>query len=301
MGIGTHGLSRVTDYVGRIEAGGIDAAAQITVNAPAPALRLLDGDNGLGPAVAGRARAAAAEAARDCGIGAAFVTGGSHLGALAPYLYLAAEDGFAAITMTNTAPMIAPAGGAAARIGNNPVGFAVPDPDGAHFILDMALSTVSRSRVRAAARENRPIPADWATDADGRPTTDAAAALTGLMRAIGGDKGAGLALGIDLLLGVLGGAAMLTEVPNAANIPSEAQNLGQVFILIDADRLLPTEGRRERFDAARHMLATTPPIDADRAVRMPGDRALASLRKAEADGVEIDVALLDRLRTFAGR
>lgn len=299
MGIATHGLSRVRVYADRIAAGGIDPADRTEVVSPAPALRRVDGRNGLGPAVAERTRREAAEAARTCGIGAAFVTGGNHLGALAPYLYLAAEAGFAAIVSTTTAPMIAPAGGREARIGNNPLGLAIPGPDGNHVLLDMALSVVSRSRVRSAAREGRPIPESWATDADGRPTTDPARAMQGLMRAIGADKGANLALCLDLMISALSGAATLSEITTTGDLPGAAQNVGHVFILIDAARLLPETARRERLDAAGAILGGTAPVNSTHPVRMPGARALEALRVARRDGLNLKADLVDDLRELA--
>ncbi len=300
MGITTHGLNRVADYVRRMNAGGIAPAAEISVRSPAPALCHIDGHNGLGPAVAHRALGEAMDAARAVGVGAVFVRGGSHLGALAPYLFIAAEAGFAAVMTTNTAPMIAPAGGTAPRVGNNPLGLVIPHPDGQHVLLDMALSMVARSRVRGAAKEGVPIPDTWATDAHGRPTTDAAQAMQGLMRAIGGEKGASLALCLDLMAGGLSGAAILSEIPAAADHPESVQNLGQMFILIDAARLLPDEDRRKRMAAAEQIILGTPAVDAAHPLRMPGARALQSLQDARQNGMEISLNLLSELRLLAG-
>jgi LDH2 family malate/lactate/ureidoglycolate dehydrogenase len=155
MGIGTHGLSRVESYVARLRDGGVNPKARPVIAAPAPALRHVDGQNGLGAAVAIRATRAAMDAARDVGMGAAFCHASSHLGALAPQLLHAAEAGFAAIFVTNTSPMIAPQGGRSAVIGNTPLGIALPDPEGQHVILDFAMSVAARSKVRAIVIEPR--------------------------------------------------------------------------------------------------------------------------------------------------
>lgn len=299
MGISTHGLSRVRNYVQRIRAGGIDPQAKPEIQVPAPALRHIDGKNGLGPAIAESARAATQDAAAAFGIGAGFVRGANHLGALAPYLYRAAEAGFAAIMTTNTAPMIAAPGGKAALIGNNPVGIAIPHPDGQHVILDMALSMVSRSRLRAAAEAQQPVPDSWAMDADGNPTTDPSLAIHGLMRAIGGGKGAHLALCLDLLAGALSGAGMLDEIPAAADQPQSPQNLGQMFILIDAEKLLPKGERRRRLARARDIITGS---GTDRAAppRLPGARTLECLCKARREGLVVAPGLLRDLNALAG-
>ncbi len=288
------------DYVGRVKAGGIDPVADILVTQPAPALRHIDGQSGLGPAIARRALDEAMEAARASGIGAAFVYGASHLGALAPYLYIAAEAGFAAVMTTNTAPMIAPAGGRKPIVGNNPLGLVVPHPDGRHVLVDMALSVVSRSRVRAAANEGAAIPKTWATDAAGQPTTDPVKAMQGLMRAIGGDKGASLALCLDLLAGVLSGAAFLNQIPAGADQPDRQQNLGQMFILIDVGRLLPDDILRRRMDDASQIVGQVQPVDPAYPARMPGARALACLQMAHKTGLDLPQRLLSDLQSLAG-
>lgn len=299
MGIATHGLNRVRDYVARIAAGGIDPKAEVVVEEPSLALRLIDGNHGLGPAIARCALYAAMDVAREAGIGAAFVRHGSHLGALAPFLYLAAESGFAAIMTTNTAPMIAPPGGRMPLIGNNPLGLAVPHPDGRHVLVDMALSMVSRSRVRAAEKAGTDIPESWATDADGRPTSDPAKAMEGLLQAIGGEKGAVLALALDLLVCATAGAGFLSHIPNAAKTPERPQNLGQLFILIDAGRLLPDDVRRTRLDEAAALVTSSPLLDPNHPARMPGVRALRQLRAARENGIPVSPALLSDLREMA--
>lgn len=299
MGIGTHGLQRVADYLGRIRAGGIDPKASPCVTSLAPALRLVDGRHGLGPAIARRALDETLAAAREQGLGATFVRNGSHLGALAPYLWIAAESGFACVISTNAAPMIAPAGGRAARLGNNPLGIAIPNPGGLPAILDMALSVAARSRVRAAQKAGTQIPADWATDANGLPTTDPEAAMHGLMRAIGGDKGANLALCFDLLAGLLSGSAILSEIPNAAETPSAVQNLGHMFLAIDASRLLPPDTLAARMRDAASIVADTPAVDPECPPRLPGARAVAALYASRRDGLELSCDLLENLRNLA--
>lgn len=295
MGIGTHGLARVSNYVDRIKAGGVNPDAMPLITTPAPALRIIDGQNGLGAAVTLQATKAAMEAARGAGIGAAFCRGSSHLGALAPHLYLAAQAGFAAIITTNTAPMIAPAGGRDAVIGNAPFGLAVPDANGTPVILDIALSMAARSKIRQAAEADLAIPETWATDANGHPTTDAKAAMGGLMQAIGGAKGANLALCLDLLAGGLSGAAMLSEIPNANLRPDAVANVGHMIVLIDAACLLSQDTLASRMSDARNLIENGRRVDLSVAIRMPGARAIAALHKAQGEGFDIAPALLAEL------
>jgi len=300
MGISTHGLSRVAPILERIAAGGIDAGARPEVTAPAPALRRVDARDALGPAVAQMALAEGMAAARVAGMAGVFVRRATHLGALAPCLFVAAEAGFACLATSNSAPMLAPPGGRAARVGNAPTGIGLPHGDGRHAMLDMALSVAARSKMRRAAEEGRAIPPDWATDAEGRPTTDARAAMAGLMQAIGGAKGASLAVMLDLMAAGLSGAAILSDVPDTHKDAGARPDLGQMFLLIDVARLGGLAALSERIDRAAAILAETPAVGEGLAPRLPGVRALTAMETARAEGMELPPALVDALREAAG-
>lgn len=300
MGIKTHGLKRVPAYGDRIRSGGIKADARIACDRLMPALLKLSGDNGLGPAVAGHALRAGMKAASECGASVVFCAGSNHLGATAPYALLAAETGFASIIATNTAAMIPPTGGKAPRLGNNPLGFGVPNPSGDPVVLDMALSVAARAKIREAVQTGQPIPEGWATDAEGRATTDAAAALAGLILPMGGYKGYGLAVALDLLTGLLSGAGYLDQVPNAFGDASHVQNIGHLFILIDTARLMPEAELGARMQDFARRLHETPPVDPAEPVRLPGERSMARFRHAVRHGISPDPALIATIRAMTG-
>lgn len=299
FGLRTHGISRIPQYLARVPIGGIDARAEIATTRPAPAIALVDGANGIGP-VAGMAGLEAALAgARAAGIGAAFVRGSNHFGPIMPYAFLAAEQGFATIVASNATTTIAPWGGKDTRLGNNPLGLGVPDPAGNHVILDMALSVAARARIRDHAARGEPIPPDWATDAEGHPTTDAAAALRGFLLPVGGHKGYGLAVMVDLFAGLLSGAAYLTHVKAWDKQPEIAQDLGHVFIALDCARLGGADWLRDRMADFAAILHATPPADPARPVLLPGERELALMRRQRAEGILVAAADLERLEALA--
>src|SRR5690606_1112324 len=161
FGLSTHGLSRIESYGSRLQVGGINAKADISIQKPAAGLRLVDGDNGIGPLVGMHALRAAMEAAEACGIGMAFARQSNHFGPISPYGLMAAEAGYASIIGSNATTTIAPWGGTDARVGNSPIGFAVPNPSGNHFLLDMAMSVVARAKIRNALKAGQSIPDTW--------------------------------------------------------------------------------------------------------------------------------------------
>lgn len=299
MGLRTHGISRVAQYLGRVQLGGIDARAVPEITRVAPALAMVDGRNGIGPLVGMRALEAALEGARTCGIGAAFARGSNHFGPIAPYALIAAEQGFASFIASNATTTIAPWGGRDTRLGNNPLGIGVPNPGGDPVILDMALSVAARAKIRELAARGAPMPEGWATDVDGRPTTDPRAALAGFLLPVGGHKGYGLAVMVDLLAGLLSGAAYLTHVKAWDKEPGVAQDLGHVFIAIDTARLAPTEALRARMADFAAILHETPPADPAAPVMLPGEREMASLHRQRQEGICVAAADLARLQELA--
>jgi len=299
FGLSTHGLSRIESYGSRIQVGGINANAHITIQKPAAGLRLVDGDNGIGPLVGMHALRAAMEAAQDCGIGMAFARQSNHFGPISPYGLIAAEAGFASIIGSNATTTIAPWGGTDARVGNSPIGFAVPNPAGNHFLLDMAMSVVARAKIRNALKAGSDIPDTWATDASGKPTHSPKEALDGFLLPIGGHKGYGLALMVDLFAGLLSNAAYLTHVKSWVDSPDEPQNLGHFFILIDTRKLGSTQWLTERMNDFASILHDSPAADQSRPVIQPGEIELNNLRRQTSEGITIDADVLRLLQQYA--
>lgn len=301
FGLSTHGLSRVESYGERLSVGGINPRPHISVEQLAPAIVSVDGDNGVGPLVGMRALEAAMETARQTGVGVAFARGSNHFGPVSPYSLIAAEAGFASIIGSNATTTIAPWGGSDARLGNSPVGFSVPNPGGKPFLLDMAISVAARAKIRNALKRGESIPDTWATDKCGRTTTDPAAALDGFLLPIGGHKGYGLALMVDLFAGLLSGSAYLTHVKSWVDVPDEPQNLGHFFILIDTRRLGSTAWLTERMNDFAAILHASPPAEASRPVLVPGEIELNNLARHRRDGLALDPVVLALLEEHAAK
>lgn len=299
FGLSTHGVGRIESYGERLQIKGINPRPSITLEQVAPALIRVDGDNGVGPLVGMRALEAAMEAAATTGIALALARGSNHFGPVSPYCHIAAEAGFASLIGSNATTTIAPWGGSEARLGNSPCGFGFPNPGGDPIILDMAVSVAARAKIRNAAKAGQPIPDSWATDRAGRPTTDPNEALNGFLLPIGGHKGYGLALVVDLLAGLLSGAAYLTHVKSWVDSPEEPQDLGHYFILIDTKGLGAASWLSGRMTDFANILHSTPPADPNAPVLVPGDIENRNLARARQEGIRLDPSLLTKLQAFA--
>ncbi|MGH6661677.1 MAG: Ldh family oxidoreductase [Rhodospirillales bacterium] len=292
MGIATHGVIRLTPYTTRVRLGGVKAKPRVAVEARAPSLAMVDGDNGLGPVIGKRALKAAMEMAAATGIGYVGCRNSNHFGAMMPYALEACDAGLVMIAATNAGPTMPPWGGAEARIGNNPLCVAAPMPNGPHFILDMAMSVAARGKIRIAERNRTPIPEGWAVDKDGRPTTDPVAAMRGFLVPFGAHKGSGLSMAVDILAGVITGAGFLTGIASWAEQPKEPQRAGHFFLLIDPARLIGADAFAESMARFREIISSTRAADPAAPVLMPGQREQERRQAALAHGVAVPADLL---------
>ncbi|MFZ9255096.1 MAG: Ldh family oxidoreductase, partial [Hylemonella sp.] len=145
------------------------------------------------------------------------------------------------------------------------------------------------------------IPETWATDKQGRPTTDPAQALDGFLLPIGGHKGYGLALLVDLFSGLLSGAAYLNHVKSWVDAPEEPQNLGHFFILINTQLLGSSQWLTERMMDFAAILHESPPADPGKPVLVPGEIELAKMAQQRQHGIKIDASTLALLQQHATR
>jgi LDH2 family malate/lactate/ureidoglycolate dehydrogenase len=236
-GTDTHGLPYLKLLVERVEARMVVLPTRITVLREDGATALLDGGNGIGQMAGWRAMELSVRKAREFGIGLTLVRNTNNLGFLAFYTMHAAAQGFVGIAMGNANAAISPWGGAEAFFGTNPLSIAAPG-DGEPVALDMSSSVVARGKVRKAQRLGEKIPLGWALDESGVPTDDPGAALKGTLLPIGGPKGYGLALMVDVLAGMLSGAAFGRHIKSFHQLTGPTE-VGALTLAIDIERFIP--------------------------------------------------------------
>jgi (2R)-3-sulfolactate dehydrogenase (NADP+) len=294
QGLGSHGLSRVSQYATHLRNGRVDGAAVPKVARRKGAAIAIDAGEGLAFPACELAVREATAAAREHGIAIAGVMRSHHAGVIVDHLRPAAAAGLVGLGLANSPAAMPAAGGMHAIFGTNPVAAAFPRGarDADPLLIDLSLSEVARGKVMVAAKEGKPIPLGWALDAAGQPTTDAKAALTGSMLPIGAvtsSKGAMLALVVELLVTALIGANFGFEASSFFVDEGNRPGIGQAFIVIDPAALSGA-------DCARSYLARVEVLVAemlkDPGVRLPGARREALRRQAEAEGLEVADALV---------
>ncbi|HEV8661697.1 MAG TPA: Ldh family oxidoreductase [Candidatus Methylomirabilis sp.] len=299
-GVDSHGVLRVGVYVERLKRGLINPAPKVRVLRETPGAALLDGDNGMGPVVATAAMRLALEKARATGTGTVAVRRGNHYGMAAAYPLMALEENCIGLTVTNGPALVAPWGGTRRFFGTNPLAIAVPAGRERPVVLDMATTVVARGKIIKAAKEQQPIPAGWALDVAGSPTTDAAAALAGTPVPLGGYKGSGLMLLIEVLSGVLAGAAVGPAVGELYDNPRRPQDVGHLFAALRLTAFGDPEAFKARMDAMIQEVRSGPAAPGTERIYLPGEIEFETEARHRREGVPIGPALWEEL-TVLGR
>ena len=262
---------------------------------------LVDAKDGLAFPACDLAVKEAVARAREYGVAFAGVTNSHHFGVAAIHLEAVAALGLVGIAMGNS-PAAMPMTGAhgftrRALFGTNPIAAVFPRKQGAPISIDLSLSEAARGKIMVAAQKGEAIPLGWALDKQGNPTTDAKAALEGMMLPFGshegGTKGAMLALMVELLVVALTGAQFGFEADSFFVAEGNRPKLGQAFIVIDPNALAGNDAYYGRVETLLGAML------GDDGVRIPGYRRNELAAKAQADGVTIPDALLSQLRQLA--
>jgi LDH2 family malate/lactate/ureidoglycolate dehydrogenase len=294
-GLASHGVARVPIYVRRLELGLVNPRPQWRFLREEGAIAVLDADNGPGPPAAAAAMARAMELARSMGVGACAVRNSNHCGALAYYTLQAATQAMIGLAATNANATMAPWGAREPVLGTNPISAAVPTAGDIPFVLDMSTSAVARGKIILAARSGTPIPEGWALDPQGKPTQDPHAALRGVLLPAAGPKGYGLALLVDVLCGVLAGAAFGREIGALYDELNRPQRLGHFMAAIDIGHFIEVPVFLAAMDALIADIKSAQPADGFTEVLLPGELEARAEARAGREGVLIPATVYQEL------
>lgn len=299
-GVDSHGLIRLPVYASRIQAKVVKARPAITVESRFAAVAQVDGDNGLGPVVGCRAMDEALNLAEKCGAGFAGVRHSNHFGAAAFYVERALARRCIGVAVSNAPPNMAAFGGRERFLGTNPMAVAIPAGEELPVLFDASSSVVARGKIILAAHRHQPIPEGWAIDPQGRPTTDAPAALAGAVLPFGGPKGSAISFIIDIFSGVLTGAAFALHLNTLENLQA-VQNLGHVFAAYRTDLFLPAGEFARRMDEILRMLKAAAPAPGVERVLAPGELEYATEARNRKLGIELSKEVVAQLSQLGGQ
>lgn len=313
LGVDSHGISMLPMYDQMRRDGKLNLRAVPRVVRQSATTALIDGDAGLGHPVSVTAMNLAIDKALAHDIGAVSVFNSHHFGAAGYYAAMAAERGVLGMVASSTRFVsLVPTFGAEPVLGTNPLALSAPAGHNPPVILDMATAVVAVGKVKVYGLNGKDIPPGWVVDGQGRPMTDAAAALRTIMelpegginpvggagKELGGHKGYGLSLFAHILGGTLAGSSF-SPVRNRTQGKADPDNIGHFFLALNPAAFRPAEDFRADLDVVVDTLRATPPADPAQPVRVPGDPERESRADRLAHGIPMPDTLKAQIRGIA--
>ena len=303
-GVDTHGLQTLPHYLERVRRGLINPRPDLKVERVTPMIGSLDGQDAFGFVVATKAMNEAIDMAREFGVGIVSARRSTHFGMAANYALQAMDAGYIGIVFTNASRAMPPWGGREGLFGTSPIAVAAPAGKETPFDLDMSPAVAARGKIRRAARRGQSIPLGYALDAKGRQTTDPNVALDGgTVQPIGGPKGSALAMLMDVMGGVISGAAFAGDVRNHFEDYEAPQNVGHFIMAMRPDLFVSRDEYMKRMDTLAKRVHHNPTAEGFDEVIMPGERERRLEKKYRHIGVPFhakEIAALQEAAAKAG-
>ncbi len=291
-GVHSHGATWIPIYVKALRAGWIKSQPNIRIVKEHGPVATVDGDNGMGQLASIAGMKLAIEKAKQHGIGMVSVRRSNHNGAMAYYVEMAVRNDLIGFTATNGGAIMGPVGGISPRLGSNPFSYGFPAGQQLPIIFDMACCVVAWSKFALYKAKGEKIPLGWALDREGQPTDDPQKAMEGLVLPVGGHKGYGLALGVDLLCGVLSGSAFNGDT--IINWP-KPNNLGHSFAAIDPGCFMPLDEFKSRVDEESHRMHDSVRAEGVEHIWVPGERSQLTRAERLRTGIPMLRSVIEKL------
>jgi len=298
-GVDSHGINRLPVYAKRIQEGRINSTPQLAMKKTAEGILLVDGDNGLGQVVATRALEKGIPIAREKGVAVVAVKHSNHFGAASYYCEKACQEGIISIILTNSPPGIVPFGGKAAFFGTNPIAIGIPTGTDTPVLIDMSTSVISRGKILLAAKERKTIPAHWAINKEGVPTSNPEEALEGALLPVGGVKGSLLAMAVEIFSGILSGAAYGPHVQSLFEDHHGSANVGHFFILLDIKPFMAPQLFHTLVQQFIKELKAVPLAEGVEEILYPGERRKREYERRLREGIPVPESVIKELREVA--
>ena len=284
-GTDSHGIQLLCFYVDQLLAGDMVAGETGHIVSENGTSLVYDAANGMGQVTARICAGHAARVAREIGVGIVTARNCNHFGAAYWWARQMAEAGNIGIVMCDASPLVAPWQGRDPRFGTNPICFALPGEES--FLLDMATTTVAAGRIfKASINQQETIPAGWALDAEGVPTTNTATAMAGLLMPLGGYKGSGLAMMVEILCGVLSGGKVAGEIGSIRK-RGRPPGLNHFFLAIDLARFGDVGAIGARAEELANMVRGATPATGYDEVLVAGEVERRTEAERRRDGIPL--------------
>lgn len=290
-GVHSHGTRHVVRYVRQLLGGEWNPHPTFTVLSEKGGVVLFDGDSGAGHLIGRHATRLAIARAKEFGIGSVSVRNSTHCGAMAYYTQMAADAGCIGFASTNAGVRMAPWGGRDPLVALNPLSWAAPTNRPWAVDLDMATSVVAGNKLTMAKERGESIPLGWAIDENGNPTEDPDAGMRGVILPVGGAKGYGMAVCLDIITGVLSGGRFGAGLggPGAA----------QIYQAIDIETFMPVDEFRARMGELIDQLKSSRLAAGSTGIFLPGEIEYNAKQARLTSGIPMTAVVIEEMNRLA--
>lgn len=292
-GVSSHGVLRTEHYVKRMKEGGMNPNPEFKIEDRGKTAALFDGDNGMGHVITKNAMDKAIDLAKKNGIGMVGIVNSSHCGALSYFAEQAAKEEVVSMVMTHTDSAVVPFGGSEPYFGTNPIAYGFPAKNHKPIVLDMATSNVALGKVLHARETGKSIPGNWGVDANGKSVTDPN--LVKNLLPIGGPKGYGLALTVDVFSGILTGSAFGTNISTMYGDYKNYRRLGHVILTVDPGLFIEKEEFLANIDQMIDELHNLKPAEGFNSVMVPGEPEQKKEEERRVSGIPVPESIYQYL------
>ena len=299
-GVGTHGTACLHDYIRHARGGGIDVGSEPSVIRDGPAFALTDGNAGFGVLTSHWAMKLAVQKAEQSGVAFVTVRNSAHFAAAGYFANMAVEKNMIGLAMSNANPVMAITGTYGRTIGNNPIAFAVPGPDGGAVHMDVALSAAAGLKVRAYGKMGQEVPLGWVLNSSGEPSTNPADYINGgALVPVGEHKGYGFAVLVECLTAALSGAAIMNEVHDWTTDHTQPGNQGHSFLALDVSQFVPFPEFEKRIAALISKIKSAPLRPGVKEAYLPGELETIAEEENRRTGLQLHPNALQSLHGIA--
>lgn len=297
-GVDSHGIRLLPHYLRGVKGGRINPNPRYVFKKTAAATGTFDADHTFGHAAGMEAAKRAIRLAEKAGVGHIAVYNSTHFGAASYYALEIARHDMLGISFTNTDALVKSYGAKGPFLGNNPICFTAPCKGEEPFCLDMATSIVTFNKIRQFREQGLDAPPGVGADRNGNETTDPHSITT--LLPIGGYKGYGLSLMVEILCSIMTGMPYGPHVPKMFEAPmSQKRCLGHFISAIRIDCFQDKSVFKKRLSLMIKELRNEPPLDKSIAVQVAGDPEKKIAKDRKKTGIPLDIKTFEALQDIA--
>jgi LDH2 family malate/lactate/ureidoglycolate dehydrogenase len=310
-GVASHGVARLMFYESNLRDGYTFPEAPIEIVHETPLSLTVDGHNGIGACIARYTMVRVVEKARRMGAGFGAVRNSNHFGMAGLWAEMAVAEGFIGMAFCNTRICAIPTYGRERILGTNPICIAIPSSGKTHFLLDMATTTVAHGKIEVYERRNKPLPVGWVVDENGNDTTDTAhfqklfrsdrpdgghLFLGGAGEELGGHKGYGLGLCVDLLCA---GLSLGSSSHHTFN--EKGGSIGQFFGAVRTDLFGNSAQIADHVESILQEIRQSAKAAGHDRIFIHGEKEAEKRTESMAEGIPLDDATWKMFDNYAAR